>query len=178
MPTAEFIAVVVGIVSIILLVLQVNIAAKALREDHLRRRQQATLDYLVRDVRPHWRDSLRNAASDIQRSQEALQESLGTENPRDPSIANLLGSVEHMSVGVNIGVYDIAVLDRASGRFIIRIYRQFLPYIKSVQANTPTAYIEFEQVVRDICRRRSIEVPVLEESSSHESPSQVAGATP
>lgn len=176
MTFAEIIAAVIGIASVLLLALQVHLAAKTLREDHLRRRQQATLDYLVRDVRPHWRDDLRTAAVELRGAPGTLQEGLSGEKPTNAPIAKLLGSVEHMSVGVNIGVYDIVVLDRASGRFLIRIYRQFLPYIKGVQTKMPSAYVEFEEVIRELCRRRNQPVPVIEAPGQADDEPVVAAA--
>lgn len=161
MTLAEIVTAALAIASVLLLVVQVHIAAKTLRDDHLRRRQQATLEYLVRDVRPHWRDDLRTASTKLQAMASSVQADLKPDQAGNSPVAKLLGSVEHMSVGVNIGVYDLEVLDRSSGRFLIRIFRQFLPYIRSVQAKTPTAYVEFERVIGDLCGRRGIPVPTL-----------------
>jgi hypothetical protein len=163
---AELIATVVGIASVVLIALQVHLAARTLREDHLRRKQQATLDYLVRDVRPHWRDDLRTVARDLRGSpgSTTVAEQFAADQPGNAPVAKLLSSVEHMAVGINVGVYDIEVLDRASGRFLIRIFRQFLPYIRTAQAKLPTAYVEFEQMVTELCRRRGEPVPTLDSS--------------
>jgi hypothetical protein len=162
MGTQELIATSVGIFSLLLVAIQVHIAAKTLRDDHSRRRSQATLDYIIHDLRPHWGESLRDLTSAFNNMVPMPPETLmaiqaDTELRR--ATKRLLASIEHMALGVNIGVFDLAVLDRSSGIFLIRIYKQFLPYIRQAQIALPTAYVEFDAMVNTLCLRRGRPLP-------------------
>lgn len=183
MTPFESFTLVIAVVSVALVVLQVRIAAQTLHEDHLRRKQQATLDYLIHDVRPHWKDELRTVlkrfGAAVPMPEEAMAALLAGPEA-DHMVIKLLGNIEHMAVGVNIGVYDLAVLDRASGAFLIRLYRQFLPYIRRAQERQPKhgkAYEEFDALVLALCQRRGIPFPTS--AASAEGPSsevQLGGA--
>lgn len=163
MSPVEIATAVVGIASIVLLGVQVQLAARALRDDHLRRRQQATLEYLVLHVRPHWKDSLRLLKQDLDAQQQPLSPELLARITSEPetkaSIEKVLGNIEHMAVGVNVGVYDLELINRASGGFLIRTYSQFLPYIELVQQRQARAYVEFEQLIRDLRELRGSPAP-------------------
>jgi hypothetical protein len=162
----EVLTLVVAVVSLGLVVLQVRIAAKTLQSDHTRRKQQATLEYLIHDVRPHWKDELRTVVrrfGDAVPMPEAAMDALRSDPEANRLVIKLLGNIEHMAVGVNMDVYDIGVIDRASGAFLIRVYRQFLPYIKRAQSRQQSAYEEFDRLVVELCRRRNRPVPTSTE---------------
>lgn len=158
----EILTALVGFFSLALVGVQVHYAAKALREDHKRRRQQATLDYLVRDVRPHWREEIRvltrSFGNVVPMSEEAITAVRADPNSKQ-LIGRLLSNIEHMAVGVNMGIFDIETLDRASGGFIIRTFNQFLPYIRQRQLKQPTIYCEFEMLAIELCKRRGRPLP-------------------
>lgn len=63
-------------------------------------------------------------------------------------ISELLSTVEHMSVGVNVGVYDIHILERMSGSYMIKMFQRLHPYITHIREakKNDNAYIEFEEV--------------------------------
>lgn len=162
MTISEIIAAAVGIFSILLLVVQIHAAARALKEDHLRQKQQATLDYLVHDVHPHWKEELRTFKRTFGNASPMPEEVLDRLRS-DPEtkflIVKLLGNIENMAVGVNVGVYDITLLNRASGAFLIRVFKQFLPFIRQAQIKQASAYVEFEGLVLELCRLRGIAPP-------------------
>ena len=91
-------------------------------------------------------------------SEEAISALRADPNSRQ-LIGKLLGSIEHMAVGVNMGVFDIETLDRASGGFIIRTFNQFLPCIRQRQLKQPTIYSEFELLATELCKRRGRPLP-------------------
>ena len=164
MTIFEILTAITAIISIALVGVQIHLAAKALKDDHTRRRQQATLDYLIKDVRPHWGDELRQLVSSIGRTIPMSDETMKTlrANPQSrQKINKLLGNIEHMSVGVNMGVYDLEILDGSSGGFIINTFNRFSPYIRRRQIKQPTIYTEFEQLAIALCKRRDIPPPQL-----------------
>jgi len=176
----EIITALVGFISIGLVGVQVHYAAKALREDHSRRRQQATLDYLVRDVRPHWREELRTLTRSFGNVVPMSEEAMNSirQNPQSKQlISKLLGNIEHMAVGVNMGVFDIETLDRASGGFMIRTFNQFLPYIRKRQLKQPSIYSEFEALAIELCKRRGRPLPQLAPPQGTTVPLQSTGAS-
>lgn len=162
MGKAELIATSIGIISLLLVAIQIHIAAKTLRDDHARRRSQATLDYIIHDLRPHWGEKLRDLTTAFYNLAPMPPEALAAiQSDADlrRGTKRLLASIEHMALGVNVGVFDLAVLDRSSGVFLIRIYKQFLPYIRQAQATLPTAYVEFDSMIKALCLRRSTPFP-------------------
>ena len=68
----------------------------------------------------------------------------------------LLGLLEHISVGMNTGVYDKNLLFRMSGKYLIDLFDRFKPYIKESQKENPYSYIEFEELVVDFEERKRL----------------------
>ena len=164
MTIFEILTALAAFVSIALVGIQIHLAAKTLKDDHDRRRQQATLEYLIKDVRPHWGDELRQLASSIGRTIPMSDETMSKlrANPQSRQLINkLLGNIEHMAVGVNMGVYDLEILDRSSGGFLINTFNRFLPYIRRRQMKQPLIYTEFEKLTDALCKRRGRPVPQL-----------------
>jgi len=146
------------ILSILLLAIQIHLAAKAIRDDHDRRRSQATLEYIVRDIRLHWGDRLKDITSLFNNSVPMPPEALKliqADAELRSNVKRVLASIEHMALGVNIGVFDLAVVNRSSGKNLLRIYNQFLPYIRQSQTSHPTAYKEFGEMIESMKLLRS-----------------------
>lgn len=63
-----------------------------------------------------------------------------------------LARIEHFCVGVNVGVYDVRVINRMGGSFIIGIYNKLKPAIeiKNEHSKTGKHFEEFEKTVRKI----------------------------
>lgn len=142
--------------SALLLFLQVRVASRAIRLDHLRRRRQSTLEFVMAQVRPRW-----------SKSRKLIDEKWGTESISEKAlkqieeddksrevVRSLLGHLEYLAVGINVKVYDKDVLHRASGSYLIRTFHRLLPYVKSVQKKQPAAYVELEQLIADFAERK------------------------
>ena len=69
-------------------------------------------------------------------------------------VRNLLGQLEHLSVGMNSGVFDKDLLYRMSGSQLISIYHRLHTYIDRVQKSSPKAYIEYQDLVKSFEDRR------------------------
>ena len=63
----------------------------------------------------------------------------------------MLGMFEHLAVGVNSDVFDLGVLNRMSGGYIIRIYRQYTAHIMNAGV-----YHESEELVNKLDSLRTI----------------------
>jgi hypothetical protein len=67
-------------------------------------------------------------------------------------VKDMLGLFEHLAVGSNAGVFDIDMLNKMSGPYLINIFNRFKPYIEQrrFESNTTTLYIQYEQFVNDL----------------------------
>ena len=67
-----------------------------------------------------------------------------------------LSRIEHFSVGVNSGVYDLVVLNRMAGAFIIKQYSKWSPYIETKRQNNENSkyYDEFEKLHNSLIELR------------------------
>ena len=74
-------------------------------------------------------------------------------------VRNMLGHFEHLSVGMNAGVYDKDLLFRASGGFLINIHYRMKGYIDRSRNNNDTVYIEFSKMVAEFEDRKRKEPP-------------------
>lgn len=70
-------------------------------------------------------------------------------------IRELLGTLEHVSVGMNTGVFDKDLWYRMSATFLITLYSRLRAYIKHVQKDNPSTYIEFEGIVKEFEARKA-----------------------
>lgn len=112
MSILEIITAAVSVISLPLLVVQVHLAARGIAADHLRRKQQATLEYLVVHLRTHFSADLRSFTErfgDADLGEDDLAR-LGADSEANALVVPLLGSIEHLAVGVNMGVYDQELL--------------------------------------------------------------------
>ena len=50
----------------------------------------------------------------------------------------------------NVMVYNLEVVNRVSGAFVLRIYRQLSPYIEIVKKKQPKAYEDSELLARNL----------------------------
>lgn len=59
-------------------------------------------------------------------------------------VSYLLGMLEHLAVGVHTGVFDLKVLNRMSGGYIISIFNRFSTYIDEKRKQNSLLYEELE----------------------------------
>lgn len=124
-----------------------------------RRARQATLDYyyntfvvrqeLVRKLPSHTEPDEVNAA---------IAKALSGDYPDlRADIKAYLGYFETLSGGVNLGIYDIATIDRLTGSRIINTFNRWRPYVDAVRDQTGSAslYAEFEALADELGRRRA-----------------------
>jgi hypothetical protein len=119
---------------------------KTFISDHDRRSKQSTIEYMS-SIREKYR-GLSNKLIDKFGENPINLDQLDDITKND--VKELLSTLEHLSVGVNTGVYDFDILNRMTGGYLIKRYHQLLPYITKAQKNSPTFFIEFETLCKRI----------------------------
>lgn len=154
MTNYQVVSVIIAVVVASVALIQLTIVILSLRTNHRRQKQQSTIEYMrqIRDkyteidyalIKKFKRDELSNDdVEQIQKDPELW-----------PDVIYLLGMFEHLAVGVNSDVFDLRVLNRMSGGYIIRIYRQYSAHIKKVGV-----YHELEDLVNKLASLRRPQV--------------------
>ncbi len=84
--------------------------------------------------------------------QEAWREFAGRPNEKDLEANVLIGEwldmIEDLASGVNLGVYDLQVVDRLIGNRVMRGWRNLEPWVEARREfkRQPTLYCEFEEL--------------------------------
>lgn len=139
--------------------------------DHERRKMQATIEYM-RSVRPIW-SQLRRELNDHFGNGTLQVESIDKiDKDKDLQrlVRELMGSMEHLSVGANYEVFDEDLIYRMSASYLIRIYKRMDLYIEKAQAKNPYAYIEFKDLIRKFDERRRLKPDPRQTISQHYTP--------
>lgn len=143
--------------ALVCVVYSINIQIKATKSDHDRRRKQATIEYLNL-IRPIYKsllaDSEKTLGPDIITS--AGLETILKNNELRNTVKDFLSTLEHLCVGANTAVFDKELLFRMSANYLTRMYYKFKPYIDYVQQTLPTAYIEYEGLVKEFEDKRKL----------------------
>jgi c-di-AMP phosphodiesterase-like protein len=71
-------------------------------------------------------------------------------------VNRVINVYERLGAGVNIGAYDVGVINRLVGQNIIDNYERFSAYIEArrVALNRPFAWVEFQKLVGELRRIR------------------------
>lgn len=146
----EGIALIIALFTAFTLIVQTTIVFRTLKADHERRKKQATIEFVQR-IRPMWLEA--RHLIEQRWGKESLNEKELKELDENYElmviVRNMLGHFEHLSVGMNSGVYDKDLLFRTSGSFLINIHHRMSSYIDRARRNLPNAYIEFSDLVAD-----------------------------
>jgi len=137
MTKFEWIYILLTFLILSVVIVQSLILIRTFKADHERRRKQATIEYLG--------PVFRELRAKVRRSKQIHDSDLS-----EIEIKDILGAFEHECVGLNTGVYDKEVFFRMFGPSIPEVYKVLLPYIERLRASYPKAYIEFEEVVREL----------------------------
>jgi hypothetical protein len=159
MSLYEVIIVLLTCASVVALFIQVRIAVVQMKKNNERIKRQATIEYIGKI----WRDARYKLEAkygyDIL-SEDSLKE-IKLSHHLEAEIRNLLGVLEHMSVGLHTGVYDKDLLYRMTATFIINTYKRFHPYITHMQQKSPKMYIEFERLAKEFEETKKKEISTL-----------------
>lgn len=149
MTTFQILSLVIGTATLFALWIQLFLIYRTFKADHERREKQSTVEYVNR-VRAIYRP-----ISDkiVAKFGEGKVINIDEIEPGDMvDIKEFLSNVEHLAAGVNIGIFDLVIIDRMSGSYFLNMREKFSPYIKHVRAKkaNPRLYIEFETMCRDL----------------------------
>ncbi|HXU38238.1 MAG TPA: DUF4760 domain-containing protein [Blastocatellia bacterium] len=137
-----------GVVAIIALI-QLGIGVHSFKADHKRRKKQATIEYMskIRDVYTTIDYELLKKYGKVL-VETQIKEIFANHEERT-KLMKLLGMFEHLAVGANTDVFDIDVLNRMSGAYMIRLFNQYSGYIKQQRKvlKNDSIYKEFEDLV-------------------------------
>lgn len=138
------IADIIQIAVLIFVVIQANLALRAFRADHERRRKEATFQFV-------------NAVSDrYKMALHSLNSKHGVDRVVDVSefddedtqiVKNYLSEVERICAGVNAGVFDYHILRKMMAGSLIKNHNRFGQYIMERQEVRKSYYSEFSYVV-------------------------------
>jgi hypothetical protein len=138
-------------------VYSINLQIKSIKIDHDRRRKQATLEYL-NAIRPRYKSLFQDyekvMGPDV--LTKAGLETILSNNELRSMIKDYLSMLEHLSVGTNVGVFDKDLIYRISAQNLIGKYYKFKPYIDFAQKTLPTAYIEYENLVKEFENQKKL----------------------
>lgn len=117
-------------VGVIIALIQIQIGIRTLKADHERRKKQSTIEYLN-----NLRTSYRNWNNELIKKFGA--DPVGTETANKiiedveswTILKDMLGLFEHLAVGINTSVFDIDILNKMAGQYLIDVYDRWKVYI-------------------------------------------------
>ena len=130
----------------------------ALSEDHNRRRMQATVEF-VNHIRPRWRLRRRQIIRELGAGPISKEnaEKLYSDPPYtelQAQVTDVLGLLEHLSVGVHAGVFDLDMLYQMSGTYLIKIFDSLEEFITLIQKRERSShYANFAALAEDFRER-------------------------
>lgn len=146
------------IAAAVLIVPQIAVAVYSIYQTNKRDRMKTTLDYYEK------------VNQEIKREKREIKEKYGPTLTKEVShqihneridaskVNKILNSYERLSLGANLGVYDINVLSKISGKLLIENYERFREYIEYRRElkKSHTAWIEFEKLILELKRLRGV----------------------
>jgi len=152
----EQIAHIAIILGVIIIVPQLVFAAFSLANNNWRQKTKSTLDYYdhINQLIKTEKTKIREQYDDeISRDLAILIHEAGVDAP---AIDRILDLYERLSLGVNIGIYDLDAIDRASGDLLVDDFRRYQAYIHYCREleQTPKAWIEFEKLYDELVKQR------------------------
>lgn len=110
-------------------------------------RKNETLHMLEERDRSFMRE-VNSSLKGIKASDSVLQAILSDKEIRS-QVVKQLNQFEHISIGCNIGIYDLSVVDRFIGTSFRKFFNRMKPYIdhQRKKTNNPKLYLDYEQCV-------------------------------
>jgi Domain of unknown function (DUF4760) len=139
-------------IPLLVIPVQLYIAIKRLKADHERQKKQSTIEdfgdtYLLCRYEIEAKYGLEPIIA-------ATVAQIDSDHERRAALNKLLGTLEHMAVGVNTGVYDRDVVYRMSAGSMIGLRHRLHHYIEHRRKvlNQPNLFIEYERLTNDFER--------------------------
>jgi hypothetical protein len=143
---------------------QLHQAQESVHDDHERRCKQATLEawIMTSDSTKEDRRQLTRAYGLEPLSSQHVQELFNDPTQTDLRlhIRDVLGSFERLAAGVNLGIFDIHVLNAVAGGPILSARRRMYGYIAEVRrTHGPDVYAQIDTLCADLERLRQGSAP-------------------
>jgi hypothetical protein len=150
---------------LLLLAYQLRLLSEQLKQDgqsveldHSRRKAQATLEFSTATLakQEQWKHLLPDYYRDEQDVRRSVL-SIDSKDPLDSTLQDFIGFFEELATGVNLGVYDVDIVDHLMGTRVIRAFKAFEPWIerRREEYGVPGLYREFQTLAEAIERRRA-----------------------
>lgn len=133
-------------------------AAVAELAENERRSREATLNYYYRSFGERTTLSATLPTShEPDRVAEVIKAAVDGDVAQRTSIRSLLSYYETLSTGVNLGIYDLATIDRLAGGKVVALHRAWAPYVEWARTSGGNAslYTELDELARRLSERRS-----------------------
>lgn len=134
---------------------QIALQEKSLDKDHERRRKQSTIE-AMHLLRSDDQDALERK---IRLKVSAHLDWKNVPNELRNDVRSILSHYERFAVAVNTGVYDIEIVDRTIGAYLICLWKDYDDYVIYVRKKVPDAnkkyYCDLEDLVKKITERRT-----------------------
>lgn len=146
MTTTQWLALFIPVLAISV---QFYVAIKRLKADHERQKKQSTIEdfgdtYLLCRYEIEAKYGLEPITA-------ATAAQIDSDHEKCAALNKLLGTLEHMAVGVNTGVYDRDVVYRMSAGSMIGLRYRLHHYLEHRRKvlNQPKLFIEYERLASD-----------------------------
>ena len=122
--------------------------------DHERRKKQATIEF-GRTVFEHIEMCQKGLFKKFNNKVINLDDLKEDEDWR--YVRDLMANLEMLATGVNTGIYDLEIIDRMFGSFIMSMDKKMGPYIDHQKdgGKYPTVYSEFTKLAQNINNHRN-----------------------
>ncbi len=149
MTTFQALSLVIALATLSALWVQLFLIYRTFKADHERREKQATVEYVNR-VRALYRPISNKIVAKFGEGKVINVDEIKPDDIGD--IKEFLSLVEHLAAGVNIGIFDLVIIERMSGSYFLNMRDKFMPYVKYVRTKrgNPRLYSEFETMCRDL----------------------------
>lgn len=142
MTQYELSSICLSLLAFIVIAGQLVILIRSFKADHERRQKQSTIEYV---------NQIRHIYQPIDRKlrEKYRDKALNPEDVDDGDLGDIremLSVLENLAVGVNTGVYNLALVNRMMGTAIVKINDNTKPYIRHARINrgSATLYEEFD----------------------------------
>ncbi len=141
MEIKELIEIIVGS----LVLLQLIVMFFAFKAENERKKKQSTVEFIN-----NIRDRYKPTYNELNKKYSGVINLTEIDDTLKNELREILSTIEHLSVGINSGVYDFQIFFRMSGSYFLSIFRKLHPYILDCQKSQPSRYIEFESICKKI----------------------------
>ncbi|MEU6777455.1 DUF4760 domain-containing protein [Streptomyces sp. NPDC046759] len=143
-----------------IVVCQLGMLYRNTKQDHARRRKQATMDYLTANM--NLRKALFEDGMPLERDHRGISDrinrSLSGDDEETKRITAFLTTYNFLAVGAEVDAFDRDVIHKAWGGFIIAVWNNYRPWIEAQREEhgAPSMYENLEWLAAKITALHSV----------------------